>query len=151
MGDNYILKTGNNFNWLNSNISIINALSEENIPVAKIIKTINGLNYIIEDNYYFFLSKKIEGEHITDIYSEDYKELGYLIGQVIGRLHSAFRKCQEKISCHDNNFIPIMMTAIEMLFVAFFTNNNDEKNADEAETMLIWLWENRESIQANIP
>lgn len=274
VGDNYILKTGNNFNWLNSNISILNALSEENMPVAEIIKTINGLDYIIEDNYYFFLSKRIEGEHITDIYSEDYKKIGHLIGQVIGKLHSAFRKCQEIICCHDNNFcdevsgwilqafrdkkiskvpwdilnecvsllnsiykelprqlihrdihlgnmlfkngeltgyidfdlsqinarifdlcymslsiligntddnkkttkwleilnsivagystinpltdrekkvIPIMMTAIEMLFVAFFTNNNDERNAEEAETMLIWLWENRESIQANIP
>jgi Ser/Thr protein kinase RdoA (MazF antagonist) len=274
IGDKYILKTGDNFNWLENNISIINALSKENIPVASIINTMDGLDYIVDNNKYFFLCKKIDGEHITNIYVDDYKELGYVIGEVIGRLHAAFRKCQQKMQCYDNNFyeeitgwvlqsfqhreagkvpwtvlnecatllnsiysklprqlihrdihlgnmlfknklltgyidfdlsqinarifdlcymslsllvgvtadkakttkwfetlhsivdgynsmnplteiekkaMPIMMIAIEMLFVAFFTSNNDEKNADEAETMLIWLWENRENIEANIP
>lgn len=104
VGDRYILKTGNNFSWLNNNISIIKALAEENMPVATITKTKDGLEYIIEDNNYFFLSKKIHGEHIKDIYTDSYKDLSYMIGEVIGRLHIAFQKCQEEIPCFDNNF-----------------------------------------------
>ena len=269
IGDNYILKSGSNLKWLNNNLSIINVLSNYNIPVASIIKTIDGLDYIVKDNTYYFLSKKIKGNHITDIYTDNYKELAYLIGQVIGRLHVAFRECQEKISCYDNNFydeitgwisqtfrdkeitsvpkdilnecilqlgeiyprlprqlihrdihlgnmlfekneltgyidfdlsqinarvfdlcymslsflidnindeikttkwleilhnivegyssiiplvcdekksIPIIMVAIEMLFVAYFANKNDKSSADGAAEMAIWVWENKERI-----
>jgi Ser/Thr protein kinase RdoA (MazF antagonist) len=266
VGEKYILKTGNNIDELHRNLLIINALSEQNVPVAEIIKTVDGLDYIIEEDTYFFISKKIDGEHITDIYKDKYSELAYLIGQVIGRLHMAFRACQEKLPCYDNNFydeitgwvsqtfreknitsipedilkecvselkniysdlprqlihrdihpgnmlfqnniltgyidfdlsqinarifdvcymslsflvgntddldkttkwfeilknlvggyssvsslsndekkaIPIMMVAIEMLFIAYFTNNEEEEYADEAAKMLLWLWENK--------
>lgn len=104
VGENYILKAGSNLKWLNNNLSIINALSNYNIPVASIIKTIDGLDYIFKDDTYYFLSKKIKGNHISDMFTDNYKELSYLIGQVVGRLHAAFRKCQEKISCYDNDF-----------------------------------------------
>jgi Ser/Thr protein kinase RdoA (MazF antagonist) len=273
IGEKYILKTGNNLHLLNSNLAIINNLHEQNIPVAEIVKTVNGLDYVVIDNTYFFLSKKISGEHITDIYAGDYNELSYLIGEIIGKLHMAFRICQERISCHDNNFyneitgwisqtikdkniisvpteildecvsemkylypklprqlihrdihlgnmlfqnntltgyidfdlsqinarifdlcymalgflidniedenktakwflilqklvkgycsiipltcdekqaMPTMMIAIEMLFIAFFTNNNDKKGADDAKKMLIWLWENKDRIHKTL-
>jgi Putative homoserine kinase type II (protein kinase fold) len=104
IGDKYILKTGINVEWLNSNLSIIKVLEDYDIPVATIIKTIDGADYITLDNSYYFLSKKIRGEHIKDIYSEDYKELSLLIGQAISRLHSEFQKVQEIIPCRDNNF-----------------------------------------------
>jgi Ser/Thr protein kinase RdoA (MazF antagonist) len=104
VGDKYILKTGTNMDWLHNNLTMIKTLSEQNVPVATIIKTINGLDYIIEENAYFFISKKIEGEHLADIYSSNCSETAYLVGGVIGRLHVAFRACQEKISCYDNNF-----------------------------------------------
>ncbi len=269
IGDKYVLKTGNNHDSLNSNLTIIKNLSEQNIPVAEVIKTVEGLDYVIEDNTYFFLSGKISGEHITDIYNGNYNELAYLIGEVIGRLHIAFRTCQERISCYDNNFydeitgwvsqtikdnnityvpkdilneciselrsiypklprqlihrdlhlgnmlfqnniltgyidfdlsqinarvfdlcymslsflidnidkkdkttkwfevlnnivkgynsvipltydekkaIPVMMIAIEMLFVAYFTNKNESEYANGAAKALMWLWENKESI-----
>jgi Putative homoserine kinase type II (protein kinase fold) len=269
IGDSYILKTGNKIGWLNSNISVIRALAEHNVPVAEIVKTINGSDYVLEDDNYFLLSKRIEGEHITDIYTDNYKELGHTIGEVIGRLHTAFLKCQEEISCYDNNFyneitgwvmqtfhdkniikipcnmleecisqlediypklprqlihrdihlgnmlfqnnllsgyidfdlsqinarifdlcymslsllvgnlrdksktlkwfeivdtivagynsintltvdekkaVPVMMIAIEMLFVAYFANNDDKVHSDEAAEMLIWLNENKDKI-----
>lgn len=104
IGGKYILKTGRNFSWLNSNLSLIKVLEDYDIPVATIIKTIDGADYITLDNSYYFLSKKIRGEHIKDIYSEDYKELSLLIGQAISRLHSEFEKVQEIIPCRDNNF-----------------------------------------------
>lgn len=269
VGDKYVLKTGEDINKLHSNLLMINALSEQNIPVATVIKTFDGLDYILEDNAYFFVSKKIDGEHLTDIYGGKHSELAYLIGQVIGRLHIAFRECQAKISCYDNNFydeivgwvsqtfndknitlipddilkqcvselryrypnlprqlihrdihpgnmlfqnnlltgyidfdlsqinarvfdlcymslsflidntddihktikwfeilnnivngyssvtplsseekkaIPVMMIAIEMLFVAYFAKNNDTEGANGAAKMLLWLWENKEKI-----
>lgn len=270
IGGKYILKTGTNFEWLKSNLSLIKVLEDYDIPVATIIKTIDGADYITLDNSYYFLSKKIRGEHINYIYSEDYKELSLLIGQAISRLHSEFEKVQEIIPCRDNNFyneitgwvlntikekavnsipqniinecileleviypklprqlihrdihlnnmlfenmvltgyidfdlsqidarifdlcymalgllidnikdddktikwfeilknmvdgynknipltmeekkaIPIIMMAIETLFVAYFTNENNKVCADGAAEMLIWLWENKEKIK----
>ena len=269
IGGKYILKTGTNFTWLNSNLSLINALEDYNISVASIVKTLDGTDYITKDNTYYFLSKKIKGEHINDIYGDDYKELALLIGKVISRLHIAFQKCQDMIPCRDNNFydeitgwvsntlkekevsiipqdifkeciseleviypklprqlihrdihlknilfenkvltgyidfdlsqidarifdlcymalsllienindenkivkwfeivgnivegysinvplkseekkaIPIMMIAIEALFAAYFTNENNKACADGAAEMLVWLWNNKEKI-----
>lgn len=104
IGNRYILKTGTNFAWLNSNLSLIKVLADYDIPVASIIKTLDGADYITQDNSYYFLSKKIRGEHINDIYGDDYKELSLLIGQVISKLHIGFQKCQEILPCRDNNF-----------------------------------------------
>ena len=47
---------------------------------------------------------------------------------------------------NEKKAIPIMMVAIEMLFVAYFTNLNDKDCADGAAEMLIWLWENKGRI-----
>lgn len=104
IGGSYILKTGTNFEWLNSNLSLIRVLASYDIPVASIIKTIDGADYITKDNSYYFLSKKIKGEHINDIYGDDYKELSLLIGKVISELHIEFQKCQKILSFRDNNF-----------------------------------------------
>lgn len=104
IGDQYILKTGRNFTWLNSNLSLIKVLADYNIPVASIIKTIDGEDSITKDDTYYFLSKKIKGDHIKDIYGDDYKELALLIGQVISKLHIGFQKCQKILPCRDNDF-----------------------------------------------
>jgi Ser/Thr protein kinase RdoA (MazF antagonist) len=269
IGDKYILKTGNKINQLKKNLSLIEALTDQGIPVAKVVKTVNGLDYVIENNEYYFISEKINGEHITDIYDGNHKDLSFMIGKVIANLHIAFRECQNKIPCYDNDFyceivgwvsqtfqeknitlvspeilnnciselkelypklprqlihrdihmenllfenniltgyidfdlsqinarifdlcymtlsflidnvnnedkslkwfeilhyivngynsiipltvdeknaIPIMMIAIEMLFVAYFTNQNDKVCADGSATMLIWLWKNRDKV-----
>jgi hypothetical protein len=39
-----------------------------------------------------------------------------------------------------------MMLAIEMLFIAYFANDNDTENTNGAVKMLLWLWENKERI-----
>jgi Ser/Thr protein kinase RdoA (MazF antagonist) len=104
IGDKYILKTGNNIDNLINNLTIIKALSEQKIPVAEIIQTAKGEDYILDGNTYFFLSKRIAGEHIADIYADDYQEMAYIIGRILGKLHLSFRVCQDKISFYDNNF-----------------------------------------------
>lgn len=104
IGGRYILKTGTNFAWLNSNLSLIKVLAAHDVPVASLIKTIDGTDYITRDNAYYFLSKKIKGEHINNIYGENYKELSLLIGKVISELHIGFQKCQKILPCRENNF-----------------------------------------------
>lgn len=104
IGGRYILKIGTNFEWLNSNLSLIKVVAAYDIPVASIIKTLDGAEYITKDNTYYFLSKKIRGEHINNIYGDEYKELSLVIGQVISKLHIGFQKCQEILPCRDNNF-----------------------------------------------
>lgn len=273
IGDKYVLKTGKKVEELYKNLLLISALSEKNVPVAAVVKTVDGFDYVIEEGAYFFISKKINGEHITDIYNGEYFKTAYLIGQVIGELHIAFKACQEKISCYNNNFyeeitgwvsevfhhkkvtlipenileqccsqlkyiypklprqlihrdihpgnmlfqnntltgyidfdlsqidvrvfdlcymalsflidntdnedkttkwfeilnnivsgyssvaplscdeieaIPTMMVAIEILFVAYFTNIDNPEAADGAAKMLLWLWENKEKISCEV-
>lgn len=104
IGDKYILKTGTNLDNLINNLTIIKALSEQKIPVAEVIQTFKGEDYILEGNTYFFLSRKITGEHINDIYAHNHEEMAYIIGRVIGQLHLAFRACQDRIPFYDNNF-----------------------------------------------
>ncbi len=104
VGDKYVLKTGSDLNSLKNNLTLIKALAEQNIPVAEIMKTKDGTDYVVIDKDYYFLSKKINGEHITDIYNPKFKETAFTFGEVLGRLHKAFLNCQERISCHENSF-----------------------------------------------
>jgi len=104
VGDKYILKIGDNFEWLQTNIKVIRALSKCNIPVATIVKTCDGLDYMVEGNSYYFLCEKIRGKHIVDIFSSDYINLSYNIGGIIAKLHIAFKHCENEIGCNDNNF-----------------------------------------------
>lgn len=101
----YVLKIGDNINQLNRNLIVLNELARKKIPVAKVIQTISGSEYIIEDNKYYFLSEKIDGEHITNIYEQDYRELSYNMGITIANLHQAFIVCQQTLECWDNDFL----------------------------------------------
>lgn len=104
IGEAYILKTGTNFEWLKSNLVLINVLKDQNVPVASILPTKDGSDYIVSDGSYYFMSVKIIGENITDIYSSNYIEMSYTLGEIIARLHIAFQKCQDQIYCYDSNF-----------------------------------------------
>lgn len=104
VGDSYILKTGTDLQQLERNLNMILLLSEQKLPVATVLPARSGKAYIIEKNSYYFVSRKLNGEHITDIYAGDYEETAYLLGTVTAGLHAAFRECQEKLPCYSNNF-----------------------------------------------
>lgn len=116
IGDSYILKTGTDLQQLESNLRMIHLLAEQNIPVATVIPTTQGKAYIVEEGSYYFLSRKISGEHIADIYAGNYLENAYLIGTVVARLHIAFLECQKKITCYDNNFYEEMNGWVRLTF-----------------------------------
>lgn len=86
------------------NIKVIRALSQYNIPVADIIKTVDGLDYVLDEENHYFLTKRIRGKHIVDIFAGDYIKQTYEIGIIIAKLHTAYKACQDEICCYDNNF-----------------------------------------------
>lgn len=50
------------------------------------------------------------------------------------------------LSTNEKEAIPVMMISIEMLFVAYFANNNDIECTNGAAKMLLWLWKNKGKI-----
>lgn len=104
VGNNYIMKSGTDINSLKRNIAITQKLRSHSIPVAEIINTTSGGDYIVSDNSYYLLTKRIPGKHIKDIYEDkDYIHISQKCGEIIARLHKTFKECEEEIDCWDND------------------------------------------------
>lgn len=94
IGDSYILKHYENMVNVQRNISLMNALTESEIPVATPIKTIYGTDYAEKSGNYYLLTSKLPGKHITNFYQDDYKLLSYQIGSILAKLHNTLIKCE---------------------------------------------------------
>lgn len=105
IGTDYILKFGNHINSAERNLAIIKSLSALEIPVAKVIPTNNGDDLLILDNSYYLLTKRINGDHIRNIYEEDYISISRKCGELIAKLHLAFLKIEGNLDCWDNSLL----------------------------------------------
>lgn len=108
VGEEYVLKAGEDFKALISNITIMKVLSECGVPVASPIPTIDGKEYVEEEGRYYVLMNKLQGTHIIDIYEKDYAGIAYETGKVIARLHKAFLVCEQKVTFGDNSLLDEM-------------------------------------------
>lgn len=104
VGEKYILKELTDLAELERTLKILKVLSVNGIPVAKPVCTVNGEEFLEYGGNYYFLTDKLPGTHWRDIYGENYRNTSYKTGIIIAQLHSAFRKCEELISVHDNDF-----------------------------------------------
>ena len=85
---------------LKKNAEMLTVLHEMGIPVAEIIPVPSGDPYACCDERYYMLSKKLPGNNETDIKQEGIAEK---MGEILGRLHLAFRKCEERLELWDKN------------------------------------------------
>ena len=105
INDSYVIKIYRDKNQLERNIKILTILSECTIPVAKIVLTAAEEKYAKCQNAYFFLSKKIQGNNISDKKDET---MAWKMGYAIARLHMAFLKCEKEIEFWDNSLLKEM-------------------------------------------
>jgi Ser/Thr protein kinase RdoA (MazF antagonist) len=102
--EQYILKSGTNLQWMNTSSELIHALSDQGLPVASIVRTEDGNDFIAIDGTYYMMTSKLEGEHIADIYAKDHKNAAYTLGTITARLHMVFVHIQHTLPCYDNDY-----------------------------------------------
>lgn len=103
INDIYFLKKGTNIDHIHKQINISKVLSNEGLPVAIPVKTKDCKDYIVKEGEYYCLFPRLKGEGVTDYFSDDYLRKARTLGEVIGRLHMAFVKCDNLIICKENN------------------------------------------------
>lgn len=104
--DDYVLKEYQDVKMLERNLKMLHLLNERNIPVAQVIPTGNGEEYVLAGGAFYFLSKKLPGNNITRIDSDS--PLAWSMGEIIARLHAAFQKCEPLDMFWDNSLLDEM-------------------------------------------
>lgn len=95
VGNDYVIKFSANYGSIKNNISITNSLEKSNLPVAEIIKTMEGSDYLQNGELYFVVTKRIKGSQLKceDIFKNT--DIAYLIGENIAKLHNALKTFDE--------------------------------------------------------
>lgn len=95
IGGDYVIKFSANYGSIKNSISITNSLAKSNLPVAEIIKTVEGSDYLQNGELYFVVTKRIKGNQLKceDIFKNT--DIAYQIGGNIARLHNALKAFDE--------------------------------------------------------
>ena len=101
----YVIKVYDDKNQLERNIKISTILLNCNIPVAEIVRTKTGEEYIEYQNVYFLMSRKLQGSNISDVKD---KKMAQKMGRAIAQLHRAFMKCEKEVEFWDNSLLKEM-------------------------------------------
>ncbi len=104
IGNSYVLKVYLERGMLERNLKMLRLLYEQDIPVARIIPTHDNEQYVSCDDAYYFLSEKLPGSQITQIDGS----MARSMGEIIARLHVAFRKCEPLEATWDNSLLDEM-------------------------------------------
>lgn len=101
----HVIKIYDNQKQLERNIKISTVLSDCGIPVADIIPTRTGDKYAAHENTYFLLTKKLQGNNISD--RKDRTAI-HKMGYAIAQLHTAFLTCEKQLEFWDNSLLKEM-------------------------------------------
>lgn len=95
VGDDYVIKFSANYGSIKNNICITNSLAESGLPVAEIIKTVDGSDYLQDGELYFLVTKRIKGSQLKceDVFKNT--DIAYQIGGNIAKLHNALKAFDE--------------------------------------------------------
>ena len=86
----YILKSVGTENAALNNIRLTAALRSHGVPVPHIMKSADGRDYILAEDGCYLLMEKLTGNHIKEVFEQDYASIAYETGIVIGKIHCAF-------------------------------------------------------------
>lgn len=95
VGNDYVIKFSANYGSIKNSISIAYNLSESGLPVAEIIKTVEGSDYLQNGELYFVVTKRIKGSRLKceDIFKNT--DISYQIGSNIVKLHNSLKTFDE--------------------------------------------------------
>lgn len=110
-------------------LQLYRQLGQMGIPAPEIICTKEGKDYFIYKEKYYFLTRKLEGIHLTKediIYNP---EVAQSVGQVIAKLHKAFFVLTDEYLFEDKNLVDELNGWIK---------SNLEENASNSYTYSIF-------------
>lgn len=89
IGEDYVIKVTRDLGRIKKQIELAGVMKSNELYAIEIIPTISGKDYVTANNLYFYLTKRLKGEHINphDFYeSKDYS-LAQIVGENIAKLH----------------------------------------------------------------
>ena len=101
----YVIKKYDDREQMERNSQIAAILSACHIPVADVVPAKNGAAYIAHKDTYFLMSKKLQGNNLSD--RKD-RAIAYKMGCAIARLHDAFLQCEKEMEFWDNSLLKEM-------------------------------------------
>lgn len=116
VGDEYVLKVYQSFSMLERNLKILQILDNMDIPVGKIIATVNNEQYVSCNNQFFFLSRRLRGSNIVRIGNDT--KIATIMGKIIADLHMAFKKCEDVDVFWNNSLLDEMNGWVKSNFKA---------------------------------
>lgn len=129
IGNEYILKVYENPDMLERNIKIITILDNMEIPTGKIILSKKETTYIHDDKYYYILLEKMQGSNIVSL--KNNLALAAEMGEILARLHIAFKECEIQNEFWDNSLLNEMNGWVRNFFQDTGWKYIDEKDFDK--------------------
>lgn len=133
VGDEYVLKVYQSFSMLERNLKILQILDNMDIPVGKIIATVNNEQYVSCNNQFFFLSRRLQGSNIVRIGNDT--KIATIMGKIIADLHMAFKKCEDADVFWNNSLLDEMNGWVKSNFKAndwkFISKEEYEKTVSQ--------------------
>lgn len=96
VGGSYILKLVKSDSNAQNNMKMSVALRAEGVPVPHIVKLKDGRDYAVLQEGCYLLMEKLEGNHIREVFCQDYEVIAYEIGKIIAKIHRAFMALTDK-------------------------------------------------------
>lgn len=95
IGEEYVIKFSANYGSIKNSIFIANSLAQSGLPVAEMIKTVEGSDYLQNGELYFVVTKRIKGSQLKceDIFKNT--DIAYQIGKNIAKLHNSLKTFDE--------------------------------------------------------
>lgn len=123
IGEKYVIKFTANLGSIKNNVLITNKLYDAGLPVAEIVKTIDGADYIQSGELYFILTKRIIGSTLLceDIFNNEC--IAFTIGKNIAKLHNALKGIDDS-SCNKVNILNDVKTNINSINKLIDINND---------------------------
>lgn len=111
IGDKYIFKTGRNIAGLKTHIGISYELEKSGVPATTPVKTLQGNDFIIEDEKYYILINRIKGEPLSPElrFGKNIFDTGKKYGEAIGNLHNILKKKDKNLEVNDNNLLKTVL------------------------------------------
>lgn len=126
IGEEYVIKFSANYGSIKNSIYIANSLKESGLPVAEIIKTVDGSDYLQNGELYFIVTKRIKGSQLKceDIFKNT--NIAYKIGENIAKLHNTLKTFDEsnyKKADILNDIQSNLLKVKELIDIDDFTND----------------------------
>jgi len=90
--NSYVIKTGQNFYYLNKNIYFMDQLEKSSLNTPVIVKTRKDEKYLSVKGKYYFITQKLPGRQPENLFQGDFVTFSFESGKYIARLHQEMQK-----------------------------------------------------------